>query len=64
MSAEQGPISGDVPLTPIQHWFFEQNLHNPHHWNQALLLEARAGLTPDIVEAAMNQLLIHHDALR
>ena len=63
-SAEQGPVSGDVPLTPIQHWFFEQNLSNPHHWNQALLLEARPGLTPDIVEAAINHLLSHHDALR
>ncbi|MGZ8181071.1 MAG: amino acid adenylation domain-containing protein [Methylobacter sp.] len=64
LSAEQGPVSGGVPLTPIQHWFFEQNLNNPHHWNQALLLEARPGLTPDIVEAAIKQLLIHHDALR
>jgi len=64
LSAEQGPVSGDVPLTPVQHWFFEQNLNNPHHWNQALLLEAKPGLTPDIVEAALNQLLIHHDALR
>ncbi|MFA6051760.1 MAG: amino acid adenylation domain-containing protein [Methylobacter sp.] len=64
LSAEQGPVSGGVPLTPIQHWFFEQNLNNPHHWNQALLLEAGPGLTPDIVEAAIKQLLIHHDALR
>ncbi len=64
LSAEQGLVYGDVPLTPIQHWFFEQNLSNPHHWNQALLLEASPGLTPDIVESAFGYLLNHHDVLR
>ncbi|MDP1665278.1 MAG: amino acid adenylation domain-containing protein, partial [Methylobacter sp.] len=64
LSAEQGRVSGHVPLTPIQHWFFEQNLNNPHHWNQALLLEVGPGLTPNIVEAAVKHLLNHHDALR
>jgi len=64
ISAEQGPVSGKVPLTPIQQWFFEQNLGNPQHWNQALFLEVNSGLTADIVERAVKQLLIHHDALR
>ena len=41
--AEQGPVTGPVPLTPIQRWFFEQEPAEPHHFNQALLLEcARA----------------------
>jgi len=62
--AEQGLVSGEVALTPIQHWFFEQNLDKPQHWNQALLLEAKPGLTPAMVEAALNQVLNHHDALR
>jgi amino acid adenylation domain-containing protein/non-ribosomal peptide synthase protein (TIGR01720 family) len=64
ISAEQGPVFGKVPLTPIQQWFFEQNPGNPHHWNQALFLEINPGLTADIVERAVKQLLIHHDALR
>jgi len=64
ISAEQGPVFGKVPLTPIQQWFFEQNLGNPDHWNQALFLEINPGLTSDIVERAVKQLLIHHDALR
>src|SRR6185436_17736935 len=38
--AEQGPVSGAVPLLPIQHWFFEQQLAQPEHFNQALLLES------------------------
>ncbi|UOA09649.1 non-ribosomal peptide synthetase [Methylobacter sp. S3L5C] len=64
LSAEQGLVSGIVILTPIQQWFFEQNLSNPHHWNQSLLLEVKPGLTSNIVEAALKQLLNHHDALR
>ncbi|HSS78234.1 MAG TPA: PEP/pyruvate-binding domain-containing protein, partial [Thermoanaerobaculia bacterium] len=30
---------GEVALTPIQRWFFEQGFAEPHHFNQALLLE-------------------------
>src|SRR5262249_457912 len=40
------PESGDVPLTPIQHWFFEQQLAAPHHWNQAVLLDVAADAPP------------------
>jgi len=32
-------VNGQVPLTPIQRHFFEQNGANPHHWNQSALLE-------------------------
>jgi amino acid adenylation domain-containing protein/non-ribosomal peptide synthase protein (TIGR01720 family)/FkbM family methyltransferase len=61
---EQLTVSGAVPLTPVQHWFFDQNLPNPHHWNQSVLLEARHALNPSLLERALKQLLIHHDALR
>ena len=33
LDSEQGIITGEAPLTPIQLWFFEQELSNPHHWN-------------------------------
>ncbi|MEG4440289.1 amino acid adenylation domain-containing protein [Microcoleus sp. AT9_B5] len=62
--SEQGLIVGEVPLTPIQHWFFEQNLSDPHHWNQAVLLELRQPLEPALVESVLQELLKHHDALR
>src|SRR6185369_10511424 len=29
ISAEQEPVTGEVPLTPIQSWFFEQNQPDP-----------------------------------
>ncbi|NEO33288.1 MAG: hypothetical protein F6K36_23260 [Symploca sp. SIO3C6] len=64
LQAQQEPIIGSVPLTPIQKWFFEQNLEEPHHWNQAVLLEVQPGQDPALLEQAFEQLLIQHDALR
>jgi non-ribosomal peptide synthase protein (TIGR01720 family) len=62
--AEQGVVEGLLPLTPIQHWFFEQDLAEPHHWNQALQLKVHMPLDEDVFKAALNRILIHHDALR
>ncbi len=62
--AEQGLVAGEVPLTPIQRWFFEQGFADPHHFNQALLLEAREPLVPAALERAMAAIVEHHDALR
>ncbi len=62
--AEQGLVSGDVPLTPVQHWFFEQRLIDPQHYNQAVLLEVHRRLEAPILSQAVKHLLLHHDALR
>jgi len=64
IQAQQEPVTGAIPLTPIQHWFFEQKLCERHHWNQALLLEVRGMITPALLEQAVQHLLKHHDALR
>ncbi|MBE9170902.1 amino acid adenylation domain-containing protein [Pleurocapsales cyanobacterium LEGE 06147] len=64
IQAEQGLVTGKVPLTPIQHWFFAQNLPESHHWNQSILLEVRQALDPVLLEQAVQKLLEHHDALR
>ena len=60
-AAESG---GTVPLTPIQHWFFDLDLPDPHHWNQALLVDLPTGVTPAVAERALAHLVAHHDALR
>jgi len=64
MPAEQGLVTGSLPLTPIQHWFFAQNLPDPHHWNQSVLLEVMQPLDPTVLEGAVQHLIEHHDALR
>ncbi|MBD2510747.1 amino acid adenylation domain-containing protein [Nostoc muscorum FACHB-395] len=62
--AFQGLVTGSLPLTPIQHWFFAQNFREPHHFNQAFLLKVSSTLNPDLLQQALQQLLLHHDALR
>ncbi|MFQ4145495.1 amino acid adenylation domain-containing protein [Chlorogloeopsis sp. ULAP02] len=64
IQVEQGLVIGAVPLTPIQHWFFRQNLPDPHHFNQAVLLEVREAIAPNLLQQAIQHLSIHHDALR
>ena len=64
VQTEQGTVTGEVPLTPIQKWFFEQEFTAQHHWNQAVLLELPNGGQPAVIEAVIKHLLVHHDALR
>jgi len=62
--AEQGVVTGAVPLTPIQRWFFEQDLADPHHFNQAALFEVGSELDGSLLGGVLSALLAHHDALR
>ncbi|WP_017654190.1 non-ribosomal peptide synthetase [Fortiea contorta] len=64
IQAEQGLVTGSSPLTPIQQWFFAQNLPEPAYFNQSVLLEVPQDLKPDVLQSALQQLLQHHDALR
>jgi non-ribosomal peptide synthase protein (TIGR01720 family) len=64
VEAEQGTVSGTVPLTPIQHWFFDQPIAEAAHWNQSLMLSVNGGLDRGLLERAVEALLAHHDALR
>jgi len=61
--AEQGPVVGEIPLTPIQHWFFE-TVQTPDHFNMGFNLKPKKPLRADLVEASLNHLIAHHDALR
>ncbi len=61
---EQDMVTGAAPLTPMQHWFFEQDLADPHHFNQSMTLETPPDLKPEVLEGAIQHLLMHHDALR
>ncbi|NVZ72778.1 non-ribosomal peptide synthetase [Pseudomonas costantinii] len=64
VSAEQGVLTGSSGLTPIQHWFFDTEIPNRQHWNQALLLKPLQLLEPYRLEQALLAVLEHHDALR
>ncbi|VVM85413.1 MULTISPECIES: non-ribosomal peptide synthetase [Pseudomonas] len=64
VSAEQGLIMGESRLTPIQHWFFDTDIPQRQHWNQALLLQPTAPLEPHRLEQALLAVIEQHDALR
>ncbi|MDZ8224136.1 non-ribosomal peptide synthetase [Nostoc sp. ChiVER01] len=64
IAVEQGLVTGTLPLTPIQHYFFEQNFPEPHHFNQSFLLSVPSDLEPELLKQVLQQLLAHHDALR
>jgi amino acid adenylation domain-containing protein/non-ribosomal peptide synthase protein (TIGR01720 family) len=61
---EQGEVSGQQRLTPIQQWFFAQQSEELHHWNQTTLVSVSGRVQPELLKAAVGALLRHHDALR
>ncbi|MCG8313833.1 MAG: amino acid adenylation domain-containing protein, partial [Pseudomonadales bacterium] len=64
--AEQGLVMGDVILAPIQHWFFEHDFKDAHHWNQSVLLDIKPDVTLSNAKIgeALSQVVVQHDALR
>ena len=64
VQAEQGLITGPVPLTPIQHWFLELSPPDPNHFSQSVQLKVPSSLKPSLLTEAVRHLLDHHDALR
>src|SRR5260370_1066671 len=62
--SEQGPVTGAVPPTPIQHWFFETQAQHPERFDQSVRIEVAAGVDESALRAALAALAEHHDALR
>ncbi|MEL6353401.1 MAG: condensation domain-containing protein [Cyanobacteria bacterium J06627_28] len=62
--ATQTVVTGNVPLTPIQHWFVSQQMAAPYHWHQARVFALPVGVDRFQVERAIAALWQHHDALR
>ncbi len=61
---ERETVTGDVELTPIQHWFFEQDHERPDHWNQTLDLAVDPATDLDALVAALDDVRRHHEQLR
>jgi aryl carrier-like protein len=49
-SGERPVSQGMLTLTPIQRWFFELHLANPHQWNQAFLFQLPPSLSVPLLE--------------
>lgn len=62
VQAEQGPVTGLVPLTPVQHWFAAKG--SPNHFNQSVVLTIPLDFHAQALQTALNALCDHHDVLR
>ncbi|HLK62423.1 MAG TPA: amino acid adenylation domain-containing protein [Bryobacteraceae bacterium] len=55
---------GRAPLTPIQHWFFEQDLGEIFYFNQSVLLRVPSDVRAELMAQAVRRVYAHHDGLR
>ncbi|OAT84215.1 hypothetical protein A6P54_02660 [Bacillus sp. MKU004] len=62
--AEQGQVSGEFPLTPIQSWFLSKERVEPSHYNQSMLLKLDPTITGLDIKKVFEILINHHDGLR
>ncbi len=63
IQAEQGVLSGEFKLLPIQQWFFAQGFAKPNHWNQSFLIKVPP-LDVEKLKTIPAQLASQHDVLR
>ena len=59
-----GAVSGEVALTPVQHWFLDPRPAQAGFFNQSLVVAAPGAVDPDLLRRALTALWAHHDALR
>lgn len=57
-------VQGEVPLSPIQHWFFNDHKNAPEFWNQAFRLDGIAPKDLEHITKVCNHIATQHDALR
>jgi amino acid adenylation domain-containing protein/non-ribosomal peptide synthase protein (TIGR01720 family) len=62
--ADQGEISGEISLTPVQNYFFAQNMMYPEHFNVCQVFKVRERLNVEALQKALSALVRHHDMLR
>ncbi|PHM75435.1 non-ribosomal peptide synthetase [Xenorhabdus cabanillasii] len=62
--AEQGLLSGEFDLLPVQQAFFDWDLSNPHHWNQAFMIRVPGNIKSAQIGQALIMLAERHDMLR
>jgi len=60
---EQGELSGELLLSPVQSRFLQQDFVNKDHWNQSILLTVPKELTQEVLNKAFTLLVAQHDVL-
>lgn len=60
----QDAVSGLIQPSAIQHFFFQQQLPEPEHFNQAVILRAGQAIDSNMLKQTLQALVVHHDMLR
>jgi amino acid adenylation domain-containing protein/non-ribosomal peptide synthase protein (TIGR01720 family) len=61
---DQRAVTGTTALLPIHQEFFAQTIPDRHHWNQSVMLKPMQALDAQLLELALDALVLHHDSLR
>jgi non-ribosomal peptide synthase protein (TIGR01720 family) len=61
---ETAKVTGRVALLPIQRWFLERDLRAAGHWNHVVSVGCDRPLRAEVLRAALDAVVLHHDALR
>ncbi len=62
--AEQGPVTGRIPMMPAQRFNLGPNMGDASCHSMAFVLEAPTPYNPALVKEVVRHLLTYHDALR
>ncbi|KAL1914205.1 uncharacterized protein VTP21DRAFT_9675 [Calcarisporiella thermophila] len=57
-------VVGDVPLTPVQHWFFKSRRFYLNHFNQGWILLPQERIDFTSFTQSITKIVEHHDMLR
>lgn len=52
--------TGEIPLTPIQHWFMEQDLMVPHAWTQGVILSIKSNVDLAVLKSVLDNVISKH----
>ncbi|MCC7416299.1 MAG: amino acid adenylation domain-containing protein [Acidobacteria bacterium] len=63
-AGEPGSVSGEMPLTPIQHWLLDEDPDEAFHFNQALMFELLEQTDEQALARAIAEVVARHDMLR
>ena len=63
LKTEQGLLSGQINLLPIQAWFFENSFPSPHYYNQSFSIKTPSLSLKDLQDC-LTKLVAYHDAFR
>ncbi|MBT2572379.1 amino acid adenylation domain-containing protein, partial [Bacillus sp. ISL-51] len=60
----QAPVEGGVRWSPVQKWFLAQDMTEPNHFNQSVMLHRKNPIDEAALKKTLKAITVHHDALR